>query len=696
MHEQIIDALRQGAHDQAQALARAAIDANPEDVRAHRLMAQALRLGGQHQAALAALDRAIALSPDDAELHFHRAGLLLGSRDVAQARRALDQSLELDPNLFGAYLIQAQIALGTGDLDDAERKATFAARIAPEHPVLHAIQAMITLGRGDKDGALSQVTAAMEKGPGEPEVLNAAAFIYLANGHLAFAEQTFRRLLESHPQHHGLRRILAELLLRQRRPAEALDELEPMLERPEHGSAEARRLAGGIALAAGQPDRALRWLRDALGSMPSDERTLDLAMKAWSQLGDVDGARNALEALLSTSPEVDLLWRARLSVETTPEPRREVLERWLAALPESREALEIEASRQILEGDHEGAKDTLRRLVELAPEPTQAQAGLLNLLATSDPADAVAFAQDLLDARAADDSRPWALYRWLGFACDLAGDHARAVEAWTEGQLLTLSRPDSRLMELPAITDPGATRAIAGSVAPEAPAVALLAGLPGSGVANVARLLDGVVPAFRSDRFSTRPPGDPLQRLHLASDIASGKMDPAEVMAQWRQALPARGLAENAAVIDWLLHWDNALLDAIRPQLPQALVLIALRDPRDMLLDWFSSGPHLPLPMGTPVAGARWLAHALEHIVVLEEQNLQQHAVLRLDDCINSPAEAARLVSRVLGIQLPDPPAGLFGSRRFEAGHWRTYAGQLQDAFAVLSPVAVRLGYPQD
>src|SRR5690606_14258823 len=302
MHEKILDALRRGAHEEAQALARSAIDADPRDTRAHRMLAQALRLGGEHKAALDAIDHAISISPDDADLHFHRAGVLLGSRDVAQARQALDQTLELDPNLLGAYLIQAQIALGSGDLDEAERRTVVAARIAPDHPVLQSIQAMVALGRGDKAGALARVSAAMERAPNEPEVLNAAAFAYMANDHVAFAEQAFRRLRELRPGHHALRRALAEMLFRQGRFAEALDELEPMLELPGQASPEARRFAGQLAMRIGQPERALRWLREALGAMPADDLTLDLAMQAWSRLGDAEGARNALEALLSTSP----------------------------------------------------------------------------------------------------------------------------------------------------------------------------------------------------------------------------------------------------------------------------------------------------------------------------------------------------------------------------------------------------------
>ncbi|MFZ7095046.1 tetratricopeptide repeat protein [Luteimonas dalianensis] len=696
MHEQILDALRRGAHDQAQALARTAIEADPGDTVAYRMLAQALRLGGEHQAALAAIDHAISLAPDDADLHFHRAGVLLGSREVAQARQALEQTLELDPNQLGAYLIQAQIALGSGDLDEAERKAVVAGRIAPEHPVLRSIQAMVALGRGDKAGALAKVSPALEQAPQDVEVLNAAAFIYLANGHLAFAEQAFRRLRELRPGHHALRRALAELLYRQQRFEEALDEIEPMLELPEHASPEGRRFAGHLAMRIGQPERALRWLRGALAAMPADEATLDMAMQAWSRLGDPDDARNALEALLSTSPGVDLLWRARLSVETTPQTRAGVLERWLAARPDSIEAREAQVGRQAAEGDQAGAEATLRGILELAPDHEPAQGRLLDMVAARDPAEAVTFARGLLDKAGADTPRQWALRRWLGRACDLAGDHAGAAQAWSEGQAEAQARHAERLFALPAVTSADAPRADAADVPADAPAMAFLTGLPGSGVDSVARLLDRVVPVFRADRFGPRPPVDPLQRLDLPAALADGVVDAAEVAAQWRQALPARGLAQDGPVIDLLPHWDNILLDVVRPHLPQALLLFALRDPRDMLLDWLSSGGHLPLRMGTPAEAAGWLAAALEHIAVLDEQKLHPHVLLRLDDTINSPPEMAGPVASALGIQLPVPPQGLFGTQRFAAGHWRKYAGVLADAFAVLSPVAVRLGYPKN
>ena len=695
MHENILDALRRGDHDQALALARAAIDADPGDAHAHRLMAQALRLSGDHRGGLEAVDRAIAISPDDSDLHLLRAGLLLGMGKVDDGRQALDRSIGLDPNQLGAYLMQAELALGRNDLDEAERVARVASRLAPDHPVLQSVEAMVALGRGDKERALALVAAALEEVPDDPQVLNAAGFIYLANEHFAFAEQAFRRLRERKPDHHALRRALAELMYRQGRPEEALEELEPLLEMPGQASAESQRFAGEMAMRLGDPARALRWLRAALAAMPADRRTLDLAMQAWSRLGGQEDARNALEALLSTSPDVGQLWHARFSIESDPAAAAAVLERWMSAHPDAVEAHEGRMRLQMAAGDAAGAEATLRRILELAPDHEQAQSGMLDLLVARDPAAAVDFVQGLLDrsVAAGEDARQqWRLRGWLGRVHGVAGNPAGAVEAWADAY----ARMAETMLPLPQPTTADAPRAPAADAPADAPPLTFLVGLPGSGVLHAARLLEGVVGQFRADRFSPRPPSDPLQKIDLAQRLADGSLDPAEVAAQWRQALPARGLDPAGPVIDWLLHWDNALLDVIGPHLPRTKVLVALRDPRDMLLDWLALGTNLPLRIETPEAAATWLAGALEHVAELEQRNLHPHAVLRLDDSINAPRAMVGPLGDALGVSLPVPPEDLFGGRRYGAGQWRVFAAPLAQAFATLTPVAVRLGYPRD
>lgn len=695
MHEQILDALRRGDHAQAQELARAAIDADPGDARAHRLMAQALRLAGDHQGGLEAADRAIAISPDDSDLYLLRAGLLLGAGKVDEGRQALDRAIELDPNQLGAYLMQAELALGRNDLDEAERVARVAGRLAPGHPVLQSVEAMVALGRGDNKRALALVAPALEEVPDDPQVLNAAGFIYLANDHFAFAEQAFRRLRERKPDHHALRRALAELMVRQGRPAEALEELEPLLDMPGLATPDTQRFAGELALRLGDPERALRWLRGALAAMPADRRTLDLAMAAWGRLGNTDDARNALEALLSTSPEVGQLWHARFSVEGDASAAAAVLERWMAAHPDAVEAHEGRMRLQMAAGDMAGVEASLARILELAPDHQPAQSRMLDLLAARDPAAAVEFVQGLLarsEAAGEDAGQQWRLRAWLGRAHGLAGDPAAAVDAWADGY----ARMAAKMLPLPRLTAADAPRAAPAEAPADAAPLTFLVGLPGSGVLHAARLFEGVVGQFRGDRFGPRPPADPLQELDVAARLADGSLDPAVVAAQWRQALPARGLEPDGPVVDWLLHWDNALLDVIGPHLPRARILVALRDPRDMLLDWLALGTNLPLRMETPEAAAEWLAAALGHVAELEQRNLHPHAVLRLDESINAPRAMAVPVGAALGVDLPVPPEHLFGGRRYDAGQWRVFAAPLAEAFATLAPVAVRLGYPRD
>src|SRR5690606_26278155 len=220
MQEQILAALRRGAPDEALALARAQLDAEPETARSHRLLAMALQAGGEREAALAAVETALGIDPEDPEAHFQRAVILGSARDLATAQQALARTIELDPNQFGAYILQAQFALGRRDLDEAARLATLATRLQPGHPWIQAIEGMVALGRGQDDEALALLSKAAERATDDPQVLLPLALAYIAKGHHAFAEQALRKLVDDHGGALPWRTLLAETLARQRRPAE--------------------------------------------------------------------------------------------------------------------------------------------------------------------------------------------------------------------------------------------------------------------------------------------------------------------------------------------------------------------------------------------------------------------------------------------------------------------------------------------
>lgn len=689
MQADILDALRRGANDEAIALARAAVAADDQDPQAHRLLAMALRASGDYEAALASIDRAIALAPDDADLHFHRAGYLVGRSELEAAQAALSQSVQLDPNQFGAYVMQAQLALGRGDVEEAERQTRLAARVAPDHPWTKMMEGSVALQRGDKAHALTVLSQAAQQAPEDAQVRYALGFAYLENGHLAFAEKSFEGLLDKAPGTSRLRALIAELQRRQGRPQEAADTLAPLLGQADTTPA-LQRFAGELELEAGRVDRALPPLRAALAAQPEDPRTVVAIFEAWRRKNDREDARNTLDAALATSAQSIPLWQARVAVEQGDAAAAlAVTDRWLAAMPEAIPALETRLQLLQDSGDEDACEAVARRIAEKLPGHPGAEMHIVQGLMRRDPQAAVDHVADLL-AKAKNDDARRSLRSWLGHAYDRAGRQADAVAMWSSLQAeavssgLPLPDPAPPVQQWPAMAQPRE----------DAPATAFIAGAPGSGVERLARLLAGAVPAFRGDRFGPRAPEDDLQNFRLAQRLAKGEADPAEVVAAWQAQLPARGI-DDGRVIDWLLWWDNALLTVLRPHLPHARLLIALRDPRDMLLDWLAFGAPIQFKFASPQAAAGWLAIHLNQLALLDEQALFPHTLIRMDALVNDEAAAAKALGDALDAPLPVPPRGLFGGPRFVAGRWRDYSATLAEPYALLTPVARRLGYPE-
>jgi len=687
MYESIIDALRRGAADEALPAAREAVAAQPQDPDAQRLLAAALRLGGERDAAIAAIDQAIALAPDDANLHLDRAGLLLQERKLEEAEAAAARSIGLDPNKFPAYIVQAQLALGRGDLDEAGRLTRTAARIAPEHPQIAALDGTLALRRGDADLALAILSQAAERFPGEPTLRHALGFAYLAKGHLAFAEQAFRNLRDAQPDSRPLRALVAELLRRQGRPAEAADELAPLLDGPA-ATPGLRRMLGEMELEAGRNERARELLRDALRAQPGDRRTILAATEAWRRLGDAEGARATLDPLLAEHPQHVDLWRARLLFEEfAGDAARAVIARWREAAPDSVAALQAQITLHDVAGEPEQAEALAHRIIQLQPGHAQAELRIIEGLLRRDPDGAIARVEDLIE-RAEGEPAKRNLRQLLGRTLAGAGRAATAVETWAGlhaevvPERLPLPQPSEPRDEWPELATPGQP----------APPVLLLWGAPGSLVERLAITLDSAGAPLRADRYGSQPPADLFQRFRTIDELASGTADPAALVAEWRAALPGRGI-KDAPVFDWLLWWDNAALLALRPYLPEARLLVAVRDPRDMLLDWLAFGAPAPFALESPEAGAQWLARVLGQIADLHEDRLMPHRLLRMDGIAEDPAALAQALSEILQTRVPPAPRARLGASRFPPGHWRAFAEPLGEAFELLEPVARRLGY---
>lgn len=686
MQDTILQALRRNAADEAAQLAREWIQAEPEQPQAHRMLALALQQQGQHDAAMASLQRGLELAPDNAEMHLQHAGLLLALRQFDAAGSALDRTAELNPNELGAYLMQAHLALSRNDVDEAERITRTAARVDDGNPEVVALQGMVALRRNDAERALALLSAASQALPNDPRIVYALGFAYLGKGMLAFAEQAFRRVLELNPGLTSLQGLLVQLALRQGNTEGAADTLRQVLDNPDTATPAMRRLAGELELQSGRPLQALEHLLPVFEQSPADRQTLQLLLMAWQRLGREQQARETLDAALAAHPQEHNLWLARLSIDPVGgSDAAAVADRWVAAMPGHLAALETRMRVHDMAGEADAAEAVARRIIALEPGRGSGEARVVDALLARDPAAAVAHVQALV-AQAPAEAQP-GLRAWLGSVQDRAGQRDAALATWTS---LHASEAPTRLPLPPQAKAPLSWPEM-GEIAEGVGARPMFVwGAPGSGVERVIAAIAAASPVLRGDRFGANPPDDAFQSYHALQDLSTGKLTPEQMLAQWRAQLPARGLAD-ANVIDWLLWWDNALLWALRPQLPEGRLLLVVRDPRDMLLEWLAHGAPAPFAVTSVNEATEWLVRALAQIATLHEQDLYPHALVRIDDIGNDPAAMADHLGRLFGVNFP--PAQTLGPARFPAGHWRNYRDVLSAAFDQLTPVAVRLGY---
>lgn len=691
MQDKIIAALQRGANAEALSLARLAVAEAAHDAYAHALLAHAERANGDAAAALHAINRAVLLAPDDASIHFQRVGFLLKEHKLDEAQAALKRTIDLDPNQFEAYIVQAQMAIGRGEIDEAERLQRSAARLQPDDPQVKAIEGMVALRRGDGARAQALLTRASAQRPDDLQVLYSLGFAHLQQRSFAFAEQVFRRIIELSGEMRSLRGLLADILLQQQRPDEALEVLQPLLDDADSATPALKRMTAELELAMGRHERAIALLRDALAEEPRDPRAWALATDIWRRTGDLDDARAQLDAALSRHPEGVSLWQMRLAFEPEAgDGAKAVVDRWLAALPDNVVGLEAAMHLHEIRGDDEAVAALAQRIVELEPGRTSAEMRLLDRLIRDQPEAAVAHVQGLI-ARAPDDAKR-GLMPWLGFAQDRAGRHGEAVLSWNAVNAAEAAARWPLTVPGPA----GGPWPEAATPVPGTPPVAYLWGVPGSGVEKVAAVIGHAGYPLRADRFTPNPPRDPLQNPDTIASLNAAALAPEALLAQWRAALPARGV-HDGMIIDWLPFWDNALLKMLRPLQPGAIVMIALRDPRDMLLEWMAFGS--PIPFGLPSANdaALWIARQLQHVVALQREQAQPHKIVRTDHALADLEAFAAEIGGGLGLEeIRVPPASMFGPQRFAFGHWRHYARPLAEPFALLQDVAVALGYPAE
>lgn len=259
------------------------------------------------------------------------------------------------------------------------------------------------------------------------------------------------------------------------------------------------------------------------------------------------------------------------------------------------------------------------------------------------------------------------------------------------------------------------------------PRAALLTGLPRSGTTLLERVLDAHPGVLGADERHVLArvalPGLFDQLEPPADPVAAFDAVPAPRLAQQRARyfeLMAQSLGEPLG--DRLLLDKNPamlrLLPGVRRLLPQSPVLVALRDPRDVLVSMLFTW--MPMnEVSVQLLSAQDAAHYIEQELgawLALREKMRNWTELRYEELVEDLPAVARRAIEAMGLAWDEAVLGYadraasgsdtgrqVDSPTYEqvnkpvyasaVGRWRHYAAQLEQSFTQLGPVIDRLSY---
>ena len=500
----------------------------------------------------------------------------------------------------------------------------------------------------------------------------------------AFAVQALSRASSLSPAQPGLLRALIQALLSENdleALSQALDRLLVLL--PD--DCDALKLRLQLRQHHGDAHGVLADAEVLLAAAPGDVVALNHLSQAHLSLGDVDAARAVLDAAVSAAPDQDAFWQLRCALEDgISGDNKALIDRWLAARPQSGAALEALAVHAEIRGDLTAATTAAEAALAVSEAHPMAQFVKLRQEVRDNP-EAALDRLALLAQRARSPEAQRMVLAWIGLASDRLGRYADAADAFT--------RMSQIVLPLKALPTPYPARDV-----PETGADGRLLWAPVG--ARIEPVLNALVPVLGARLLADRNQPSPARDDGFGAFRAEPGTEYAGSAFSWRTGVQALGL-QPAEVVDWLPQWDGYTAAALAGTELTALII----DPRDALINWLVFGSAQSFVFHPKIKqSAKWLAAVFQAVADTIAQGPQAVHVIRIDaPGTDAPAIAAQLQSALAMDAAPDatvlatPVLALGGMpNQFPAGHWRNYRSSFAEAFDLLTPAAVRLGYPQD
>jgi putative PEP-CTERM system TPR-repeat lipoprotein len=385
-----------GSYQQSEQHLRKYLEANPANLHARKLLAQALLKSAQPGDAVAALAPALKEPTQDPQLLALAGESYMQVRDFNKASTYFEKASALAPKAAVLHTSLGLSRLKQGDNDKAISELQLATTLDPKSPNagLALIQTELNLKHFDK--ALAAAQSLEKQQPDNPQVQNMKGVVHLAKGDPAAARAAFEKALALQPTFFPAVTNLARLDLADKKPDAAKKRFETVLEKDKKNFGAMAALAD-LAMNQGKPDEAATWLEKANTDNP-DTVAPALALGAHylrtkQPANALTLARKALANNATNADLLDLQGQAQLA-SNDGTGALETYSKLVNVVPKSGMAQLRLASAHGMLKNEAAAADDLKRAVELQPDLVQARVAQVELaVRRGNVDDALAFAR---------------------------------------------------------------------------------------------------------------------------------------------------------------------------------------------------------------------------------------------------------------------------------------------------------------
>ncbi|GAB4194866.1 MAG: hypothetical protein Kow00105_09100 [Phycisphaeraceae bacterium] len=275
------------------------------------LFGQAMEHGRDVQPILERLDGLIAQYPESAAAHLLRGQVLAYANQGEAALEAFEKSLEMEPRQAGVHVLAGTVAYKLRKLERARTHYETALSIEPGHSEYAVYLANVQHKLGDDRSAVTTLLGALRRDSKCHSAYALLSDIYASQNKLSMALDQIERALEVLPEREPSARTAyvlkqAGLLRRANKPERALMSL-AKLESGEQLRPDVMRATATCWAMLGKPGMAAEVYERALAVDPTNDHAAAEAVRWRLKAGDLDAARDNLNALRRINPRhVDL------------------------------------------------------------------------------------------------------------------------------------------------------------------------------------------------------------------------------------------------------------------------------------------------------------------------------------------------------------------------------------------------------